>query len=198
MAAWCRLLLLHRGGLSLRDPLQLLLHHWTPHTCLLHHNRLEHRTVFCTFLHVIYCSEAADLSFNSFTFFFSFSSSLLGSARLSLIRMMDGAELWLQPSPAASWELGDTEGEVKGCAFGGGGVCACVWVGLVKEVALAAHTVGLPNKTIPRRVCHSACFQITIVGTFTTKQSSVYDYQPEFSSCTVSGNSLDTVNHSVW
>lgn len=35
--------------------------------------------------------------------------------------MMDGAELWLQPSPAASWELRDTEGEV-GMGWGGGGV----------------------------------------------------------------------------
>ncbi|KAL3042530.1 hypothetical protein OYC64_020458 [Pagothenia borchgrevinki] len=35
------------------------------------------------------------------------------TARLSLIRMMDGAELWLQPSPAASWELRDTEGETE-------------------------------------------------------------------------------------
>lgn len=53
----------------------------------------------------------------------SSSSSLLSTARRSLIRMMDGAELWLQPSPAASWELRDTEGEVgtEGrCALGQG------------------------------------------------------------------------------
>lgn len=60
--------------------------------------------------------------FSFFLFFFFFSSPQYSQALL-LIRMMDGAELWLQPSPAASWELRDTEGEVgkEGrCALGQG------------------------------------------------------------------------------
>lgn len=60
----------------------------------------------------------------SSSFLFLLSSLLLSTARLSLIRMMDGAELWLQPSPAASWELRDTEWEVEGTVLGresGGG-----------------------------------------------------------------------------
>lgn len=86
----------------------------------------------------------------------SSSSSLLSTARLSLIRMMDGAELWLQPSPAASWELRDTEGE-------GGEVCVAEgaeelywWRGLITYPVL--HT-GLPNKIILYRLSPSTCFR---------------------------------------
>lgn len=82
-------------------------------------------------------------SFKNISFLFSFSSSsFLSTARLTLIRMMDGAELWLQPSPAASWELRDTEGEVEGERGGGvGSGAGGWWSGGVTDVRVCELTV---------------------------------------------------------
>ena len=112
-------------GLSLPN-LHLHLHLHLHLTAYLHHNPPPH-TSWCIIKVILYpCACYSKLPFSfpplfllSFSFLV-FSSGLLSTARLSLIRMMDGAELWLQPSPAASWELRDTEGEVGRSVSGRG------------------------------------------------------------------------------
>lgn len=90
-----------------------------PPPCVHHEGceRLKH-FFFCMLFHPLKILNFVWSQNWSFPLLFFFSSLLLSTARLSLIRMMDGAELWLQPSPAASWELRDTEWEVEGTVLG--------------------------------------------------------------------------------
>lgn len=99
-------------------------HHWTPHhrhrhlACITKVVKGWSTSFFCMLFHPLKILNFVWSQNWSFPLLFFFSSLLLSTARLSLIRMMDGAELWLQPSPAASWELRDTEWEVEGTVLG--------------------------------------------------------------------------------
>lgn len=135
-----------------------------PPPCVHHEGceRLKH-FFFCMLFHPLKILNFVWSQNWSFPLLFFFSSLLLSTARLSLIRMMDGAELWLQPSPAASWELRDTEWEVEGTVLGresgssegGGGSCLAV--------PCAVHMVILPNEIIPYRVCLSLVFRLVAI-----------------------------------